>query len=105
MRAYQLFVGLIFRDRTYPSTQIDFSITYSHEPRRTPSKTQETVAALRNPAAMDDEINISPEDLQRLSPNEQRELQVFLQSEQQKNQIAKSKNSPPFQSIPTPHFV
>lgn len=40
---------------------------------------------------MDDEINISPEDLQRLSPNEQRELQVFLQSEQQKSQIAKSK--------------
>lgn len=47
---------------------------------------------------MDDEINISPEDLQRLSPNEQRELQVFLQSEQQKSQIAKSKT--PF-SIPT----
>lgn len=47
---------------------------------------------------MDDEINISPEDLQRLSPNEQRELQVFLQSEQQKNQIAKSKNPFSFQS-------
>lgn len=40
---------------------------------------------------MDDDFNISPEDLQRLSPNEQRQLQVFLQSEQQKSQIAKSK--------------
>jgi len=39
---------------------------------------------------MDDDFNISPEDLQRLSPNEQRQLQVFLQSEQQKSQIAKS---------------
>lgn len=61
---------------------------------------------------MDDEINISPEDLQRLSPNEQRELQVFLQSEQQKNQIAKSKDPsfhpetsrPKLPRFPTPLF-
>jgi hypothetical protein len=54
---------------------------------------------------MDDEINISPEDLQRLSPNEQRELQVFLQSEQQKNQIAKSETLlPGHPMLPFPLF-
>ncbi|KEF61843.1 uncharacterized protein A1O9_03414 [Exophiala aquamarina CBS 119918] len=42
---------------------------------------------------MDDDFNISPEDLQRLSPNEQRQLQLFLQSEQQKSQIAKNTHS------------
>ena len=41
---------------------------------------------------MDDELNISAEDVQRLSPNEQRELQMFIQSETQKSQISKSES-------------
>ncbi|KIV91462.1 hypothetical protein B0A52_03370 [Exophiala mesophila] len=42
---------------------------------------------------MDDELNISAEDVQRLSPNEQRELQMFIQSETQKSQISKNIHS------------
>lgn len=41
---------------------------------------------------MEDELNISTEDIQRLSPNEQRELQLFIQSETQKSQISKSES-------------
>jgi hypothetical protein len=39
---------------------------------------------------MDDgEININPEDINRLSDREKRELQIFLQGETQKAQVQK----------------
>ena len=42
---------------------------------------------------MDDgEININPEDINRLSDREKRELQIFLQGESQKAQVQKRKH-------------
>ena len=39
---------------------------------------------------MDDEINISQEDIQRLSMAEKQQLQMFIQTETQKSNIQKS---------------
>lgn len=40
---------------------------------------------------MDDEgLNISPQELQKLTPNDYRELQQFLANEGQKSQVQKS---------------
>jgi hypothetical protein len=44
---------------------------------------------------MDDgEININPEDINRLSDREKRELQIFLQGETQKAQVQKRMDPP-----------
>jgi len=39
---------------------------------------------------MDDELNLSAEQLSRLTPGDQRELQVFIQTETQKSNIQKN---------------
>jgi hypothetical protein len=44
---------------------------------------------------MDDEINVSQEDIQRLSMAEKQQLQMFIQTESQKSNIQKSTSALP----------
>jgi hypothetical protein len=45
---------------------------------------------------MDDEINVSQEDIQRLSMAEKQQLQMFIQTESQKSNIQKSTSALPW---------
>lgn len=51
---------------------------------------------------MEEDLNINPADLQRLSPADSRELQTFVKSEEQKAQVQRCKSCPRDYLPPSP---